>query len=164
MTRSVQAFLPVSGGINPLLAAFGQDPGRWLPHARRDGAQRWTVPLHAGAISRTVIVAVGLPWRAGSTTWRTIAWDPEPEEHDALHVDRFLPSFDGEIGLAVASGTGSTSGSATLIIDGRYAPPGGMLGQALDAVALHRVAQGTVERFLAEVASQLTAESLLVTR
>lgn len=164
MARSVQVFLPVSGSPERLVNAFGHDPGRWLPSARRDGAQRWTIPVYAGTLSRSVTIVVGVPWRSGSTTWRSIAWDPETEDRDALHMDRFLPSFDGEIGLAADVGTTSGGANATLLVDGRYAPPGGLFGQALDAVALHRVAQRTVERFVTDVASQLTAESLLTSR
>lgn len=150
MSRSVQAFLPVIGDADRLVQEFLRDPGEWLPDARREGPQQWKLPVFAGALSRVVSVHVGTAWQSGATTWRTLAWDPEPDDSDAFTIDRFLPSLDAEIGLARPN-----DAVKTLIVDGRYAPPGGPFGQALDAVAMHRVARATVERFAADIAARL---------
>ncbi len=150
MSRSVQAFIPVIGDPDRLLQAFLRDPAEWLPEARREGPQQWTLPVYAGAFSRQVTVHLGAPWKSGVTTWRTLTWDPELDDADGLTIDRFLPSLDAEIGLARPN-----DAVTTLIVDGRYAPPGGALGQALDVVAMHRVARGTVERFAADTAAGL---------
>ena len=57
-----------------------------------------------------------------------------------------LPALDGELGIHVEE-----SGRATLVLDARYLPPGGLLGVAVDAVALHRLARQTGQRFLEDV-------------
>lgn len=149
MPSSVRTFLPVIGDATALAATFDRDPERWLPAGSSDDTGRWQFTVHAGAMHRAVRASIGAPWRAGSTRWRAIAWDPVTE-------DRLLPSLDGELGLHLESG-----GRATLVLDARYRPPGGVLGAAADAVGLNRVARATVERFLEEVAAKLSAEAVL---
>lgn len=41
---------------------------------------------------------------------------------------------------------------------GTYDPPLGVLGEALDAVAMHRIAEASVQRFVSDIASFLRAE------
>jgi hypothetical protein len=155
--RSVRTFLPVVGDPVALAAAFDGDPARWLPGARRDGPDRFILALRAGSLTRTVRAAVGAPWRAGATRWRALSWDPISEDGEHTAMDRLLPSLDGELGLHAQSG-----GRTTLVLDARYRPPGGALGGAMDAVAMHRLARTTVERFLEEVTARLAGEALLL--
>lgn len=157
MVRSVRTFLPVSGEPKALAAAFDDDPVRWLPAARRVGSDAFALTVRAGNLSRSVRATVGYPWRAGATRWRTLSWDPVGIDDDGDAIERLLPSMDGELGLHI-----ETHGRVTLVLDARYRPPGGPVGVAIDAVGLGRVAQGTVERFLADVAARLSAEALLV--
>lgn len=152
MPRSVRAFLPVTGDPTALRRAFVGDPGRWLPDARRTGPDSWLMTVRAGALARTVEARLGIPWRTGGAQWRAISWDPAPTDGTS---DRLLPSLDGELGLHLLDGV------VTLILDARYRPPGGPVGSALDGVALRRVARGTAERLVADLAARLTAESLL---
>jgi len=156
MLRSVQAFLPVAGQLGDVRDAFAAPPGRWLPEARQVGPNRWTMTVRAGQFTRAVTAQISAPWRAGDTQWRSLSWDPIADEDAALPVERFLPSLDGELGLNFADDR------ATLVVDARYRPPGGPAGAALDSVVLHRVAQRTLERLLADIAARLTAEALLV--
>jgi hypothetical protein len=51
----------------------------------------------------------------------------------------------------------SDTDRATLIIDARYQPPGGLIGAAADAVALHRIARLTGERLLQDIGRGLMA-------
>lgn len=157
MSRSLRSFLPVSGDADAVAAAFSGDPLRWLPNARRDGPERWLIPLRAGSFTRTVSARLGHPWRAGATRWRTLSWDPTGEAGDGAALERLLPSLDGELGLHLETG-----GRVTLVIDARYRPPGGPLGVAADAMAMRRIALTTVERFLEDVAARLAAEALLI--
>lgn len=158
VSRTVRTFLPLVGDPVALATAFDGDPARWLPGARRDDDDgTYVVALRAGAFTRAVRAEVGTPWRAGATRWRSLRWDPIAEDGEPGAVDRFLPSLDGEIGLHA-----QPAGRLTLLLDARYRPPGGALGEALDAVALHRLARRTVERFLEEVTARLTGESLLL--
>jgi hypothetical protein len=157
VSRSIRTFLPVPGDPAAVAAAFGGDPLRWLPQARREGPGRFAMVLHAGAFTRNVSTRLGQPWRAGTTQWRAVSWDPIGDPGEAAPTERFLPSFDGELGLHLQRG-----GQVTLILDGRYRPPGGALGAAVDTALLHRVARSTTERFLEDVAARLAAEALLV--
>jgi hypothetical protein len=157
MPRSVRTFLPLVGQPSALAAAFEDDPQRWLPAARRVGPDTWTLTLRAGALARTVSAMIGRPWRAGATRWRTLTWDPIADDGDPATFDRLLPSLDGELGLHV-----EPSGRVTLVLDARYQPPGGAFGDAVDAVALRRLARLTVERFLEEVSARLASEALLI--
>jgi hypothetical protein len=155
--RTVQSFLPVAGTPASLATAFEGDPDAWLTEPRREGAaDRWVVTLHAGALRRTVRLRIGTPWLAGRTRWRSLSWDPIGAEGAATSLDRLLPSFDGELGLHIGPGE-----RATLVLDGRYQPPGGRLGTAVDAIALHRLAQVTAGSFLAGVAAHLSVEACL---
>jgi hypothetical protein len=157
VSTNVRAFLPVVGEVTGLGQAFEGDPRPWLPSARREGSHHWLLTVRAGSLSRTVRATVGSPWRAGTTFWRSLSWDPLPGEHEPVSLDRFLPSMDGELGLHAELG----GGTSTLVLDARYQPPGGVLGAAADAVALHRVARHTVERFVETVAAGLAAEAAL---
>jgi hypothetical protein len=48
-----------------------------------------------------------------------------------------------------------SSSETQLDLTCRYTPPLGVVGQALDAVAMHRLAESSVQNFLREVASHL---------
>ncbi|MEX2549898.1 MAG: hypothetical protein WD638_06715 [Nitriliruptoraceae bacterium] len=155
---SVRTFLPVAGEPVELEAAFSGDPGRWLPDARHAGEDVWMVRTRGAQFTRTVRARVGPAWRAGATLWRSLSWDPIAEQRDGAQSDHWLPSLDGEIGLHLHGGR------STLVLDARYRPPGGAIGAALDQVVLHRVAQNTFSRLLAESASRLVAEAQLLER
>ena len=45
-----------------------------------------------------------------------------------------------------------------LELTGSYDPPLGLLGDAIDAIALHRIAEASVQRFLTDVAAYLRTE------
>jgi hypothetical protein len=150
-TTSLSVFQPVAGDPAALGRLLSAEPGRWLPDARRTGHDRWTFTVHAGGSAGA--------WRDGSdrpggrsarcgspSRGSPAAAGPEPGR-----TGRLLPAFDGELGLH----TGGPS--ASLVLDARYQPPGGQLGAALDHVALHRVARGTAQRLLADVAANLVA-------
>lgn len=148
MSSALALFQPLRGDIDALARSFAADPGSWLPDARRDG-DGWRLTVHAGALSRTVVATVGAPWGRGASHWRSLSWDPVHDDGDRERFSRILPSLDGELVLHLANGR------ATLAFEARYQPPGGPLGAAADAVALHRVARATGERFLADVARGL---------
>jgi len=147
--RSVRAFLPTSGVPEELSNVFAGSPGRWLPDAELLETSSWSMSLHGGGLNRTVRARVGSVWSSGRTLWRSLSWDPAGGASDSLA--RLLPSCDGELGLH------RLDQLVTLIFDGRYRPPGGQLGAAMDALALSRVAQGTIDRLVADVAARLSA-------
>ncbi|MFA9429005.1 hypothetical protein [Egicoccus sp. AB-alg2] len=154
MERTVRVFLPIQGEARSLLAVFVDAPVRWLPEGHYGEGSGIEATVRAGALSRTVVARVGAPWVVGSTHWRSLQWDPLHDDGPA-RTDRFLPAFDGELGMHVAG-----DGRMTLILDGRYVPPGGAVGAALDGVALGRLAQRSLERFLEDVAERLQDAAL----
>lgn len=153
MARELRVFQPLEGHAGAIGAAFEGDAAAWLPAADpTDGTVRMKV--RAGGLERRVRAALGAPWHAARTTWRTLSWEPVSGEGEATQPVRVLPTLDGELGLHV-----DESGRATLILDARYQPPGGLLGAAVDAVALHRIARITGENLLQDVGAALRARA-----
>lgn len=149
MSRSLRAFLPLDIDPDVATAVFRGDPHRWLPDARHDGLDRWMLHVGPAGWTRPVILTLGGPWQVGRTWWRSFCWEPLVSTSDD-NVSRFLPRLDAELGLAV-----HPNGHATLVLDGRYDPPGGRLGEAIDAVALGRVASATADRLLRAITDRL---------
>lgn len=157
MVRTVRTFLPVVGDPAALIRAFESDPARWLPGSRRTGPDGFVITLRAGTFTQQVSASVGAPWRAGSTRWRSLSWEPAGDAGGARGVERLLPSLDGEVGLHIESGR-----RVTLVFDGRYQPPGGAVGTAVDVVALSRVADATIRRLTTDMVARLSAEATLM--
>lgn len=154
MSRSLRHFLPLEGDAAAATAMFTADPERWLPNARHVGPDRFAIDVGPDSWERSVTVTIGDPWRVGGTWWRSCSWEPVGSSGEANAVARLLPTLDAELGLSVREGR------ATLVLDGRYDPPGGRFGDAVDAVALHRVARVTADRLLADIARRLAVASL----
>ena len=146
----VRVFLPLGGDPPDLAERFAGEPS-WLPDAEPLLDGRWTTTLHGDGFRRPVAVQLGESWQAGRTRWRSISWDPATPDAQTPSrlVEWLLPIFDGEMALHDRDGTGS------LVIDGRYHPPGGGLGSAVDELALHRVARRTLEWLAAAIATEL---------
>lgn len=64
-----------------------------------------------------------------------------------------FPVMDAALKIYALSAT-----ETQLELDGRYTPPLGPVGEALDSVAGHRIAQAAVHRFVQEVGALLRAE------
>jgi hypothetical protein len=150
MVRELRAFQPLDGDADALVATFATDPHAWLPDSQRRLDGGWRMTVHGASWSREVHAIVGQPWSVTRTTWRSLSWEPVNLAGDAATVSRMLPPLDGELGIHV-----DESGRATLILDARYLPPGGLLGAAADAVALHRLARRTGQRLLQDIGAGL---------
>ena len=146
--RSVRAFLPVAGDPAWIVAVFEGSPEVWLPEAADGGDGHWSIRLYGSGLARTVRAWVGRPWSSGRTVWRSLSWDPT--EPPTSPLAWFLPSCDAEIGIH------RQGDRVTVVFDGRYRPPGGQLGVAVDALALSRIAQSTIGRLVADIADRLT--------
>lgn len=185
MSRELRTFQPLEGPAGALTAAFTSDPSEWLPTSPSDGAGArpgrgsgddasdasdasddagddqadpssgsdgtWMFSVHAGSLARRVRATIGNPWHVTRTSWRSVSWEPVTVNDEQASVNRMLPPLDGELGIHV-----DESGRATLVLDARYVPPGGLLGAAVDAVALHRLARQTGQRFLEDVGAGLS--------
>lgn len=150
MVRPLTVFLPLPGDreIEALLLAR---PEEWLPEGSRSaGPITWWVPLHGVGLRRSVACRIDDAWRTGHGTWRALSWDPAPEEGDIAPMERLLPSFSGELGIARIGG-----GSPSLVLTGSYQVPAGPMGELADAMLLHRIAQRTGTVFLVEVSARL---------
>lgn len=153
MGRQLTVFLPVPGDTRLLGAALLRRPEEWLPDgAVPRGPGVWDVPLRGAGMTRTVACTVGDPWQTGEGSWRTLRWEPVPEEGDVVPVERLLPVFNGELGLATSHG-----GPASLVLAGTYEVPASVVGQFVDAVLLARVARQTATVLLAEISHGLTS-------
>lgn len=150
MAGQVSVFHPVVGDTRSLRTAFEAEP-LWLPDCRPAGGDDWLIGLTWGRIRRSVVTRVGQPWSASDAVWRSLSWDPTTASTDrtARPLDRLLPAFDGEIGLH------PRPNAPSLLIDGRYQPPGGELGAAIDELAFHRVARRTLQSLLGAIANEL---------
>jgi hypothetical protein len=71
-------------------------------------------------------------------------------EWEAAKAARLFPLMRGTLSAYPLSGT-----ETQLDFDGRYEPPLGALGTALDAMAGHRIAEASVHRFITDVATYL---------
>lgn len=71
-------------------------------------------------------------------------------EWEAAEHPRLFPIMSGTLAAYRLTAT-----ETQLDFSGRYEPPLGPLGQALDAVLLHRVAEASVDRFVRDVAHHL---------
>jgi hypothetical protein len=149
VARELRTFQPLEGPAGALTAAFAADPSEWLVDASRDPADpkgRLILAVHAGSLARRVRATIGQAWHVTRTSWRSVSWEPVTITEEQTSINRMLPALDGELGIHV-----DESGRATLVLDARYLPPGGFLGSAVDAVALHRLARQTGQRFLEDV-------------
>lgn len=149
MARELRVFQPLEGDADAVGAVFEGDPATWLPAATPSG-DGVGMTVRAGGLERRVRASLGAPWHASRTAWRALSWEPVSGEGDGAHPVRVLPTLDGELGLHV-----DDTGRPTLVLDARYQPPGGLLGAAVDAVALHRVARVTGENLLRDVGAAL---------
>jgi hypothetical protein len=146
MASELRTFQPLEGSPGALTAAFTGDPSLWLPSVEPDRSGELIFAVHAGSLSRRVRATIGQPWHVTRTSWRSISWEPVHVTEEQTSINRMLPALDGELGIHV-----DESGRVTLVLDARYLPPGGIIGAAVDAVALHRLARQTAQRFLEDV-------------
>ncbi len=69
---------------------------------------------------------------------------------EAAHARGLFPIMDAELSFWPLTAT-----ETQLEIEGAYRPPLGVVGNAIDAAAGHRIAEATVHRFLDDVVEQL---------
>jgi hypothetical protein len=138
----VEVPLPAAQVERALLAS----PSEWLQamagaaQERGDGllAEVGVGPLGT-RLRRRVTIRLGTPVRFPSMTSLPLTWEP-------VGLEGLLPRLDANIEL------GSLGEDRTqLAISARYRPPPGAVGQTIDRILLHRVAEATVKDFLDRV-------------
>jgi len=127
-------------------------PEHWLPALVGDAATRGEgllAEVGIGPPSRRVglpvTVRLGDPVRFPSKTLLPMTWEP-------VKGGSLFPTLDADIEVGPL-GPQRTQ----LSINGRYQPPLGRLGRAVDRALLHRVAEATVKDFLDRVAETVQA-------
>ncbi len=111
-----------------------------------EGSDNAHMVLHAGDAQQGVIVTVSTVHHYGDMT---------PRFHIHWMAERAagFPVFDGE--LLVASDENYES--FQLVLDGSYAPPGGIAGAVFDAAIGRHIAQVSARDFLASLRLQIEA-------
>jgi hypothetical protein len=155
-TREVRSFDYVNHPYERVRAALRADAPRLFAIATRSAAER------AGSVASELRVELG-GIRVGAEV--TISVDRIEEDAAgpassrvtrihlawaAAHRPRLFPLMDAQLSVYPL-----TSTETQLDFAGRYDPPLGPLGDALDAVVGHRIAEASVHRFLADVAQHL---------
>src|SRR3954452_6031900 len=112
-------------------------------HAVGIGLQLMTVrpSLLPHRLAKLVRATIKEPHAVGRTTVIPMRWSAVGSSA------RFYPSLDARIGV-----TASDDVTTVLSLVGTYTPPLGRLGRGLDGTLLHRVAEATIDTFLAELA------------
>jgi hypothetical protein len=140
----VGALIPLGGQPQQIARVFGDGPEDWLPApATPLSAGWWMVGLAAGPLRHEVRCHIGTSWEDATGLWRLLVWRPDGTGAS------MLPALEGVIGLRTEAGL------STLILDGRYRPPGGRAGAVADAAGLRRVAQSTAHRFVTDIAARI---------
>jgi hypothetical protein len=96
-------------------------------------------------LRRRVKIQLGEPVHFPSMTSLALTWEP-------VGLDGVLPRLEADIEVG-SLGEGRTQ----LAISARYRPPLGAIGQSMDRILLHRVAEATVKDFLDRVGAAITS-------
>ncbi|HUZ68285.1 MAG TPA: hypothetical protein VMU65_01110 [Candidatus Saccharimonadales bacterium] len=103
-------------------------------------------PLEAlPMLGKTVTVHVGQPIARGEVTVVPLTWQ-------ATNAPGLFPVLSADLEVA-ALGEDLTQ----LTLQGRYDPPLGAVGQRIDRLLMHRVAEASVRSFLGHLAERLSA-------
>ncbi len=111
-----------------------------------DPEAMWLRRLSEKSPSSRFVVTAGEPRELNQMTTVPIEWTPTAYE-------RLLPSLEADLQLSHLDGSFCRLG-----ISGRYRPPLASLGLTIDRLALHRVAESSLRRFLLGVEEALTAD------
>ena len=116
---------------------------RRLLSVRPESGRRMTVPFSGLHVGKEVEVELDSPFDGNDVVSLPVRWK-------ATWPSAAYPSFDGELELNRLS-----DGSAELWLVGRYAPPLGAFGRALDRTMLHAVAGDSVRQVVDAMADRL---------
>lgn len=108
-----------------------------------DGAR---IVLQAGSMAQAAIITLHPAHRPADMTPRyKVHWEAEGGGP--------FPVFDGELTI----GSDVDYNAFYVVIDGEYAPPGGIAGQVFDAVVGHRIATACARGLLNEIRTEIEA-------
>lgn len=126
----------------------------WIPDVARDAndrGERLLAEVGFGPLGRRVEkqvrIELGEAVRMSSKTVLPMSWR-------ATGLRALFPVLEADIEVAALG-----PNKAQLSINGRYEPPLGALGRAIDRALMHRVAEATVKDFLDRVAERLQSRA-----
>jgi Polyketide cyclase / dehydrase and lipid transport len=132
----VQHSVHIRQPIQQVSEALLDAPSKWFPKS---------VGVHVAGIPvrKRVTVEFGEPVK--TTTWAVIpiSWRP-------TFAKRLLPVMHGKVDVSPVS-----KEETRLTVSGMYEPPLGRLGEQLDEVVMHNVAEGTVKELAEVIAGRL---------
>jgi hypothetical protein len=105
--------------------------------------RRMTIPVAGFSVGKDVEVEIDEPFDGSGVVSLPLRWR-------ATWPSAAYPSFDGELEL-----TRIADGSAELWLLGRYRPPLGTIGEAIDRVVLHALACDSLRQVLDAMAARL---------
>lgn len=150
----VYDFIQVERPFEKVCDVVLRNHGRWLDasaaSAYREGERlRLRVGPHGveNLVGKEVVVEVGTPRQSGSTLVVPMRWR-------ATHVPALFPELDGELTIAPIH-----AGGTHLTLRGNYDPPLGWVGEQLDRLVFHRIAEATVRSFLKNVVAAIESET-----
>ncbi|MBI5513570.1 MAG: hypothetical protein HY909_07360 [Deltaproteobacteria bacterium] len=158
--RELRIFEYVNRPFEAVREAMKADPLGLLRRATAAGGQRarslavsLRVDVGAVEVAAEIDVSVGtiveepaLPGVMAPATRLPLRWQ-------AAHAPGLFPTMDAVLTL-YPLGPEETQ----LDLQGKYRPPGGLLGNAVDALVGHTLAEASVKRFLEALAAQLGRE------
>ncbi|MGO8874167.1 MAG: hypothetical protein ACLQNG_00155 [Acidimicrobiales bacterium] len=108
-----------------------------------DAGHDWRSVAARSAAHQRFEVLIGDPRQTGMAVIVPIRWEP-------VAFERLLPMLDADIELLDLG-----DGHCRLSMSGRYQVPLAQLGATLDRLAMHRLAEASVRRFLSEISETL---------
>jgi hypothetical protein len=119
----------------------------WADDAYRKGEHLQTcIGTRSRVLAKTVDVSVGSPSRGPGETWIPIRWE-------ASGTPSLFPSMDADLIVATVGAS-----LTQVALRGTYHAPFGKVGQAVDRMLLHRVAEASVKTLLDRIAASLRDE------
>jgi hypothetical protein len=148
----VRYFLELPFPAEQVEVALLSSPGDWIPGLVEDASRHGESLLAevgfdtpGRRIQRKVELEIAEPVRMGFSTLLPITWR-------AAGLTGLFPVMEADIEIA-ALGRSRTQ----LSFNGRYSPPLSVVGEAVDRVLLHRVAEATTKDFVERMAAKLSA-------
>jgi hypothetical protein len=136
----VQHSVHIQRPVEQVSDALLTSPSRWFPKS---------VGIHVAGIPVRKKVSVEFGDPVAMSTWAVIpiSWKP-------TFGRKLLPVMNGKVDVSPVS-----TDETRLTVSGMYEPPLGRLGEQLDEVLMHSVAEGTVKE-LAELIAKRLQESV----
>jgi hypothetical protein len=147
----IRYYLDLPMPFEDVEAGLLDDPAAWVPGIAEDAESRGErllaevgFPMSGERrLAKSVEIELGTVYRIPSKVLLPLTWK-------AIGPEALFPVLEADLEIA-ALGPDRTQ----LSISGRYRPPLGALGRALDRALLHRVAEATVKDFVDRIGETL---------